>query len=122
MDSYLRQCCLPAPDLPTVLLHPDILHLSLPVSRCQWSRVTNSPCLSVSDTKNGGLLFPRLRLWKFKGSVHLDEGGEVPVLGVPNVVVTFFCALRSQDNKAPFESSSLCSTSRCYIIITVFFC
>lgn len=125
--TCLRQCCLPAPDLPTILLHPGILHLSLPVSRCQWSRVTKSSCLSVSDTKNVGLLLLRLRFWKLfinEGSIHClrfdDEdvlaGGDSPdFIGVAKDVCTFFCALRNHDNKAPFESSSLCSISRCYV-------
>lgn len=121
----LRQCCLPAPDLPTILLHPGILHLSFPVSRCQWSRVTKSSCLSVSDTKKVGLVLLRLRFWKLfinEGSIHclrFDDEDELPggdnpdFIGVAKDVWTFFCALRNHDNKAPFESSSLCSISRC---------
>lgn len=128
--TCLRQCCLPAPDLPTTLLHPGILHLSFPVSRCQWSRVTKSSCLSVSDTKKVGLVLLRLRFWKLfinEGSIHclrFDEeeedelpGGDSPdFIGVAKDVWTFFCALRNHDNKAPFESSSLCSISRCYVV------
>lgn len=102
LTTYILQCCFPAPDLPTVLTQSCIAHLSFPVSRCQWSRVTYSLCCAVwlSDTKKVGLLLK---------STHC-----LGPLVVINEVDTFFCAFRSQLNKAPFESSSLCSLSRCY--------
>jgi hypothetical protein len=115
ISSYFPQCCFPAPVFPTILLQEGILHLSLPVSRCQWSRVTISlERLFVSDTKNVSLLFElSVRFWKLfirEGSTHC-----LGLLVFVNDVCTFFCALRSHESRAPLESSSLCSTSRCYI-------